>query len=214
MSAENPTFPDISLVILAGGEARRLHGRNKALLELDGESLLARRIRLLEPLFGETVVVRGRDSRLPRVPKAVKVATDPVPGAGPLMGLYAGLRRCREDWAFVTGCDMPFFDRRLFGSLAARRDDHDAVIPRINGWYEPLFSLYHTRCVEAVEAHLDRRQIAAFYGSINALYVAAEEITRFDPEMRCFFNINTEDDLLEARRIEETHGPDSRTGSP
>jgi molybdopterin-guanine dinucleotide biosynthesis protein A len=128
------------------------------------------------------------------------------------MGLYGGLRGCRRDWAFVTGCDMPFFDHGLFGSMAARRDDHDAVIPRVRRWYEPLFSLYHVRCLEAVEAHLDRRQIASFFGSIDALYIASEEIARFDPEMRCFFNINTEDDLRAARRIEKTLAAEPRNG--
>ena len=39
----------------------------------------------------------------------------------------------------------------------------------------------------------------SFYSRVRVRYVEAEEVDRFDPEHRSFFNINTPDDWLRAQ---------------
>ena len=193
--------------MLAGGKARRLDGRNKAFLKLRGETLLARRIRLLAPSFQETIVVwasrHQAEKDKPGIPYPVRYVTDPVQGVGPLMGLCSGLSACRTEWAFVTGCDMPFYSRPLLNHMLTCRNEWDAVIPRIGDWYEPLFSFYHERCLPAIRQALKekRRRILAFLPSIKPFYVPEEDVLRLDPERISFFNINTKEDLEKAARL-------------
>jgi molybdopterin-guanine dinucleotide biosynthesis protein A len=195
---------DTSLVVLAGGKAERLAGRNKASLELRGETLLGRRIRLLAPFFRQIIVVwaspHQAEAEYPHLLHPVRHVIDPVQGVGPLMGLFSGLSACPTEWAFVTACDMPFYSPPLLEHMRGCRNGWDAVVPRIGDWLEPLFSFYHRRCLPAIRQTLQekRRRIIAFYSSIKPFYVAEEDVLRLDPGKISFFNINTQEDLQAA----------------
>src|SRR5881628_587586 len=81
--------------ILAGGKSERM-GRDKALLDWHGRTLLAHMIGLLETAADEVQVV-GRD-RLP----------DRVPGRGPLSGIATALEMTSTDANLILAVDLPF----------------------------------------------------------------------------------------------------------
>jgi molybdopterin-guanine dinucleotide biosynthesis protein A len=111
----------IAGVILAGGLARRMGGGDKALLELAGQTLLARVIARLKPQVGEMVLnANGDPARFAEF--GLPVVPDTVEGfAGPLAGILAGMR-----WAAAKGYthvasaagDTPFFPADLVARLA------------------------------------------------------------------------------------------------
>src|SRR5205809_8106040 len=81
--------------ILAGGKSERM-GRDKALLDWHGRTLLAHMIGLLETAADEDQVV-GRD-RLP----------DRVPGRGPLSAIATALEMTSTDANLILAADLPF----------------------------------------------------------------------------------------------------------
>ena len=91
-----------SAVILAGGKSRRM-GRNKALLEFDGETLIQRLYRLLDDDFDE-VLVSANDPETYGFLDAPLVP-DIYEGGGCLAGLHAGLLSARGESCFFAACE-------------------------------------------------------------------------------------------------------------
>src|SRR6476646_8739863 len=87
-------------VILAGGRAARMGGRDKALLPLDGRPILAWVVERLRPQVAALALnANGDPARFASFGLPVLAdATDDHPG--PLAGVLAGL-----DWAAAEGAD-------------------------------------------------------------------------------------------------------------
>jgi molybdopterin-guanine dinucleotide biosynthesis protein A len=187
----------VSAVILAGGRSERL-GRDKATLVLGGQLLTQRVAALVGELSDETILVLRPDqpSPLPRV----RTATDLVPYAGVLAGIAAGLAAAREEWALLVACDMPFLNLALLRHLLSLRGGQDIVVPLLGVGAEPLHALYHRRCLPAILQALreQRRRVISFYEALRVRYVQEDEVRRFDPALRSFFNINTPEDHQQA----------------
>jgi molybdopterin-guanine dinucleotide biosynthesis protein A len=145
--------------ILAGGRSRRM-GRDKALLELDGEPLAARTARTAAEAAGRAYIVG---------PAAVyghlgyPCLDERFPGLGPLSGLDAALRSGLATWCLLLACDMPGLDaaslRRLL-DLAEPSGCDAAVTVSASGRPEPLCAVYHVRLAGLVEQHLQEGRLA------------------------------------------------------
>jgi len=187
--------PSISIIILAGGQSRRL-GRDKSLLELDGQPLIARTVRTLVPLSDDLVVVTNHAARYENLALPVRYVPDKVRGLGSLMGLYSGLKAAHHGHALAVACDMPFLNLSLLRYMASLAQDHDVVIPRLGEFLEPLHALYGRTCLPVMARLLEegRRQIIAFFPEVRARYVGEDEIDRYDPLRLSFVNVNTPQD--------------------
>lgn len=184
----------ISVMVLAGGQSRRM-GTNKALLELpSGETLIERVLAALRPLSNDLVIVSNTPELYAHLD--ARQTSDEFVGAGPLAGLHAGLQVARHDWTFAVACDMPLVDHRLVRFMALLTEGHDAIVPWVNGELEPLHALYSKQCLPAIVSHLaaGHRRMISFLGDIRLRRVEASEIALFDPEGRSFFNANTPED--------------------
>src|SRR6185312_3621289 len=92
-------------IILAGGHSRRM-GQNKALLPHPGNqpiTFVGHLASILGPLCSEVLIVARDEAHatgfmLP----GVRVVFDLVPGSGPLMGLYTGLKAMTTQHALVA----------------------------------------------------------------------------------------------------------------
>lgn len=112
--------------VLAGGRSSRM-GSDKALLCLDGRTLLERAVRLLEDLGAERIFVSGRAGDARGVP-------DLLPHAGPPGGLYSvldhlkGQERLDGSPLLLIPVDMPRLEvdvlARLLVSLEASNVVH------------------------------------------------------------------------------------------
>jgi molybdopterin-guanine dinucleotide biosynthesis protein A len=117
---------------------------------------------------------------------------DLIKGLGPLGGLFTGLTRMANDTGFFVGCDMPSLNSGLIRHIVEIRDDCDVIVPRISGMMEPLHALYSKGCLPAIRELIDSRkyQTVQFFSEVSVKYVDEGLIRRFDPEIRCFYNIN------------------------
>lgn len=192
----------MTTIILAGGKSLRL-GRDKALEEIGGKSLIQRVIERLSSLGNEIMVVISSSDQLPDL--SVRRVVDVYPGKGALGGIYSGLRAATSFHSLVVACDMPFLSIALLRYLMEGCTGFDIVIPRVAGNMEPLHAVYSKNCLTHIEAMLDegRFRIADFFHAVRVRYVEEAEIEKFDPERLSFFNINSEADLEQARALLE-----------
>jgi molybdopterin-guanine dinucleotide biosynthesis protein A len=199
--------PPASVLILAGGQSRRL-GQDKSLLVLAGQPLLVRTVHRLAALSDDLVVVTNEPQRYERFALPARLIPDERRGVGSLMGIYSGLRAARHGHALAVACDMPFLNLPLLRYMLSLVDDYDVVIPHLDGLLEPLHAVYSKACLPHMGRLLDqgRRQIIAFFDRVRVRYVEGDELDRFDPQHRSFVNVNTTADwervqsLLEQNR--------------
>ncbi|MEM1091418.1 MAG: molybdenum cofactor guanylyltransferase [Pseudomonadota bacterium] len=128
-------------LVLCGGASRRM-GQDKALLSLDGVTLLDRAAGVLGEVCDEVWVsgARDRESTWPCI-------VDVQPGLGPMGGLFSAQRFDPEAAWFLLAVDMPAVQRSTLTRLIDARDGTcEAVAYRreTNGGelLEPCCALY------------------------------------------------------------------------
>ena len=191
--------------VLVGGQSRRM-GRDKALLELEGQPMLLRVAELLRP-YAEDVTLLGSPARYARF--GLPVLEDQYPGLGPLGALCTGLRNSSCDWNLFVACDLPFLSPRIIELLLQRARDTtaQAVVPKVGDRWQPLCAAYHRSCLPSIEVLIQRGEDLAVAGLLASLRVEALtpgpfESLRAWEEM--FTNVNTAREWEQAQRATET----------
>lgn len=95
----------ITLGILAGGRGARLRGRDKALLCVNGQTLLQRQVEPLRDWVSDVVVNSHRNTRF-HAYWSNRVVCDLRPAEGPVSGLRSLLAACETEWLVVIPCDQ------------------------------------------------------------------------------------------------------------
>jgi molybdopterin-guanine dinucleotide biosynthesis protein A len=131
---------NFSAVILAGGQSSRM-GRDKAALELAGETLLARQIKLVQAAGAAEVFISGRSGR-DYTRFGCPVLADNFFQAGPLAGIESALQKCRNPLLLVLAVDMPQMSAAVLEDLLKQSGGGNGIIPRLAGHVEPLAALY------------------------------------------------------------------------
>ena len=186
--------------ILAGGQSRRLGGRNKADLRLGDASLLDRQLALLREVVGPTVIIANDVQRYSAC--GVPVVPDLTPGAGALGAVYTAIQSAQTDRTLIVACDMPFLSVPLLAYLVAAGQASDIAIPRTARGYEPLCATYSRRCANGLLALIEagRLRLSGVVGIPGLLVreLGPGELASFGREDELFFNINTPDDYARA----------------
>jgi molybdopterin-guanine dinucleotide biosynthesis protein A len=194
-------------VIVAGGRASRMGGRDKAFAAVGGEPIVVRTIRLFRDLFPQVVVATQRPERFRAL--GVETVGDRFPGCGPLAGIHAALLACQYPHAFVVACDMPGLDRGVIRFLVERIGSADAIVPCWEGDVEPLHAVYATRCAPVMEAHLraGRHAVRDFLAAVSVDWVREMELQAVRGTAESLRNVNTPEELAAAGgRFEELEG--------
>jgi molybdopterin-guanine dinucleotide biosynthesis protein A len=177
-------------VVLAGGSSSR-YGADKALIELGGESLVARARKTLAAVCADVVVA---DAGRGLLPAAESVGDGP--GRGPAAGILGAAAARPGRALLVLACDLPCAVPALLERLA--RAGGDWVVPRLDGKLEPLCALYRPRAIEALAAQVRRGEHALHRlaeAAIDVRYLDAGAIADLGDPHRLFANVNTPDDL-------------------
>jgi len=188
--------PAVTGVLLAGGRASRMGGRDKAFAAVGGEPIAVRTVRLFRELFPQVVVATNRPERFATL--GVATVADVFPGCGPLAGIHAALRVARHPHVFVAACDMPGLDPDVIRFLVARIGDADAVVPCWDDDIEPLHAVYATRLVPVAEECLrsGRHAMREFLPHVRVDYVSEAELAGMHGAPRSMLNVNTPEDLV------------------
>ena len=191
-------IPDITAVILAGGQSSRM-GSNKALLPYRGGRFIEAIHRQLLELFPEVLLVTNNPEQYEFLP-CCKVA-DRYPGMGALAGLHAGLYHATTPHIFAVACDMPYLNSALIRRLSNLRNQADVVIPQVENGLEPLHALYGKGCLPFMEQALlaDRRRIVSFFPQVRVQQFSQDRVATIDPAFASFRNVNTPSDYYQLR---------------
>lgn len=188
-------------VILAGGQARRMGGGDKALLPLGGDTLLGHVIARLEPQVANLALnANGDPDRFASF--GLPVLGDSIDGfAGPLAGVLAGM-----DWAADRGADhivtaaadTPFFPPDLVPRLllAVETSGHPIALAKTESGRHPTFGLWPVVLRDDLRSALASgvRKVVAWtdmHGAASAEFPSGV----LDP----FFNVNTPEDMKMAK---------------
>jgi len=131
---------NISAVLLAGGESRRM-GKDKATLVLHGKPLWEIQLNLLRKLRPKEIFLSARSDPVWR-PADVHFAPDQTPSRGPLSGLAATLPQIRTDHLLVLAIDMPLMTEDFLRSISSLIKPSCGVVPMIGDRPEPLAAIY------------------------------------------------------------------------
>jgi len=210
MKKENDLAFKVTGAILAGGKSSRM-GSDKAFLAYSGRPLIETVIDSVSALTHDMMIVTNTPA--PYKKYGIKIHGDIIKDRGPLGGIYTALIESNTRYILAVGCDMPFLNRDLLrymlGSIAA----HEAVVPERDGRPEPLCAVYSKMCVEPIRVQLLRGncKVTDFFDKVKVRILTREEIAPFDPEERCFINVNTPDDYRSISGL-ITNESDSNSG--
>ncbi|WP_394250982.1 molybdenum cofactor guanylyltransferase MobA [Vibrio profundi] len=187
-----------SWVILAGGQARRMGGKDKGLVELNGRPLIQY---VFDNLSKQTQSITINANRnLERYGQFAPVVQDIFPHfPGPLGGIHAGLKSAESDWVGFVPCDSPQINDDLVERFCQQVEpDSDILVAHDGEYKQPVFTLFHKRVLPKLEAFLERgdRKIILLYKECKTSYVD------FSDSPNCFVNLNTPEELTQFGTIQ------------
>lgn len=202
-------------LILAGGEGRRLGGRDKAMVELAGETLLARSAARLGPQVERLALsTNGSAERFPDFPGPV-LADATTDRLGPMAGLLAGLNWLAEiggTHLASAAVDLPFLPCDLVPHLLLAGEAADGfAVAESNGRVHPTCGLWPLRLRDPLRAALasGERRIGQWAEAQGAARASFDDRPA-DP----FLNINTPEDLADAEALIAASEPQPSRTSP
>lgn len=184
---------NLSAVILAGGESSRM-GQDKGLMRLQGKTMVehvadrfAAANQLLINSDNDEYEKLGfdliSDIHHPDVAKQ----------AGPLMGIYSGLKLAKHDWVIFSPCDTPFIPQNYIEKMCQTASDQlvKACVVFDGERQQNLHILLHNSHAEGLLMYLlsGRRKTYEWLDSIKAQQVY------FTDSPAAFDNINTPEDF-------------------
>lgn len=198
--SHTPIIRNVSGVLIAGGKSRRM-GRDKRFLEVAGQSVFERTLKVLREIFAETIVVLAEPIAALDV-CGCRVVYDVIPNAGSLGGLYTGLMASSQPRVFAVACDMPFLNSDVIHFMLSFDVQADVVVAELSGRFQALHALYSQRCVSVLKEMAERKDLKIqnlFLNEDLRISILQEwEIAAIDSGLRSFQNINTPEDLASA----------------
>lgn len=193
-------------LILAGGQSKRM-GRDKARLPWGDRTVIEHMIETLRPVTDEIIVVAKNVASFSHL--NARIVEDLVLDAHALGGLYTGLTLAEHEQCFVCACDAPLLNPSLIRFLIEEADGYDLVIPRTVGGLQPLHAVYSRSALPAIEKRLRRRQwdLQGLVSHLRVKTIETNVLRWFDPTGLSFFNLNTPEDYVMARKTDERLAP-------
>jgi molybdopterin-guanine dinucleotide biosynthesis protein A len=128
-------------------------GQDKALIRIDGRTLLERQVALAWSLGAAEVWVSGRAQGALGSLRA-RGLPDAAPGQGPLGGLATVLAVAGAPHVLVLAVDMPALTEAFLARLLSRRAPGVGAVPRTRAGWEPAAAVYPRELAPAAAAAL------------------------------------------------------------
>lgn len=179
-------------LVLAGGRSARL-GRDKAALLLDGCSLLARGVELLQPLVEDLRVAVRADQVDEPLRRGFPLLVDVRSDIGPAAGVLAAHRFAPRAAWLVLACDMPRLTPAMLRQLIARRDPArgaTAFRAAADGQPEPLCAIYEPATLGCLQARVE----AGGPSGLRELLAVVNPVLLDAPGADALVSINTPED--------------------
>jgi len=190
-------------VILAGGQGRRMGGIDKGLQELQGRPMMQWVLARLAPQV-EVVLINANQNLARYAEFGCAVVPDRIPGfAGPLAGLHAALEHAATPLLATVPCDSPFVPRELVARLHAAlvAENAELAVARTGDRVHRAFCLLRRELLPRLDAFLaaGERKVGLWHAALKVAEVAFDDI----PDGFC--NINTLEELRDEQNKQRQH---------
>ncbi|OCH40061.1 molybdenum cofactor guanylyltransferase MobA [Aliivibrio fischeri] len=180
-----------SWVILAGGQARRMGGKDKGFVLFQDKPLIEH---ALDTLISQTdqIAINANRSIEEYSRYGVTFPDQFSEYPGPLAGMHSGLVNMNSDWVGFIPCDSPNLPSNLVSLLCnAVKEDTDIVVAHDGEYMQPVVTLMHKRIIPKIDAFLTRgdRKIILLYKECNTVFAD------FSDYPNAFINLNSPQEL-------------------
>ena len=193
----------ILFAILAGGQSRRFGGGYKTFTKISGTSILNQIIKTLSNFSNDIIINANNLDEFTSL--SYPTVKDKFEGfLGPLAGIHASIlwtkdNNSKKEWVFTVPSDTPFLpDNLLDKFLSSYTVGTDILIARSNKRYHPVIAMWHVSLLKSLENELKSKNSKIMLWVKKHRYKFVE----FDQNQENnFFNINTQQDLNNAKKI-------------
>lgn len=195
---QSPCRDTITGIILAGGQAHRMGGRDKGLVHFAGRPLVEWVIEALSPQVGAMLINANRN-REAYAAFGHPVIADNIEGfQGPLAGFASAMAAARTAWILTVPCDGPFPAPDLADRLAVAlaRENAEIAVAGDGERMQPVYALIPVSLAPSLTALLaaGERKIDRWYARHRVA------LADFSDRPECFANVNSEADAVELQR--------------
>ena len=183
----------ITAVILAGGAGRRMGGKDKGLLRLNGRPLILHVLERLTPQC-DTILININRHREAYAEFGYRLIEDSMPGGlGPLAGLLSALEHSQSDYVISVPCDTPQLPRDLVVRMLESLQESDAEVCTVDDGerLHPVILLAKRSVCANLRHYLEsgRRKVHDWFYSVDHC------TSNFSDQPEAFMNINTPEQL-------------------
>lgn len=184
------------VLILAGGQGRRMQGEDKGLVVWKKRHLIEYVLQVVQQEFSHIVISANRNHQAYQKFN-YPVIEDSVSGyQGPLAGLLSAMQFCpAAEYILLLPCDCPTVPGDLFIRLATALQQSEGkkiAIADDGERLQPLFGLYHHSLITALETAINSGHLKVQRFIMETSYVTANYADQPD----VFKNFNKPDDLV------------------
>lgn len=183
----------ISGIVLAGGQGKRMGGRDKGWVPFLGQAMISHVLQRLSPQVDEILISANRELEQ-YAQLGYPVIQDAISGfAGPLAGLHAGLQQASHPYVLTVPCDSPLLPpqlaQKLMNGLIER--DADLAYAKTGQQTHPVFCLCRRSLLPSLEQYLTSggRKVGDWMDTLDTIAVS------FTDQSLAFANINTPEEL-------------------
>lgn len=186
---------DIGALILMGGKNSRMNGNVKGLLKIKNSTFLEKIQETLNDFSSIYLSINDKFSKKQKQNfenMGFKIIEDIYKEIGPLGGIYSSLLNCKEEYLFITACDMPFITKNSIEVLCNKVDKNtDGVVfyDKNNKLY-PLGAIYSKNVLPIIEEMIEKKYYKLSYLVEKSNFVKIN-IEKTDIPLKVLSNINT-----------------------
>lgn len=190
---------DVCGVILAGGQARRMGGKDKGLIMLNGQPLWRHVFNKLVPQVGHIVISANRNIERYAQGGTAVINDCMADYPGPLAGMLSVMQSTNSEWFLFCPCDTPQIPNNLAISFWQAREDASAIWVNDGERDHPTVVMMHRNIIPALKEYLvsGERRVMFFLRKIRAKTLTMSESKGY------FANINT---IIDLKRLQ--HRPE------
>ena len=178
-----------------GGKNSRMNGNVKGLLKIKNSTFLEKIEETLNDFSSIYLSINDKFSKEQKQNfenMGFKIIEDIYKEIGPLGGIYSSLLNCKEEYLFITACDMPFITKNSIEVLCNKVDKNtDGVVfyDKNNKLY-PLGAIYSKNVLPIIEEMIEKKYYKLSYLIEKSNFVKIN-IEKTDIPLKVLSNINT-----------------------
>lgn len=182
----------ISIVILAGGEGRRMGGKDKGLIEYQGKPLIEHVLSRLPAGLGHVMVSANRNQDTYQLYAEVLEDKEYVLH-GPLSGILEAMKHSHSEYLLCLPCDTPYLPHELIPRLfdALQKEQVDVAFAASESRSHYVICLVRCSLQEVLREFLasGQRRVAVWLQQQSHCQVL------FEGDEQPFMNINQQQEL-------------------